>query len=198
MNLLLGVSGSVAAIKIVEIVHALNSKYSDMNITILATNNALHFLDLEALQQVSNVKFYSDRDEWQSWRSIGDTILHIELRNWADVLLIAPLSANTLAKLANGLCDNLLTSVVRAWNLSKPILIAPAMNTAMWENPLTEIHLSVLTASYPLTTIIPPMEKHLACGDFGTGALASVETILAHIGAIKGNTLADNVTLIGQ
>lgn len=63
---------------------------------------------------------------------MGDPVLHIELRRWADVLVLAPLSANTMAKVAHGLCDNLLTSVVRAWDYAKPMIVAPAMNTYMW------------------------------------------------------------------
>ncbi|EIE76929.1 hypothetical protein RO3G_01633 [Rhizopus delemar RA 99-880] len=65
----------------------------------------------------------------QSWEKISDPILHIELRNWADIMVIAPLDANTLGKIANGLCDNLLTCVLRAWNVTKPVVACPAMNT---------------------------------------------------------------------
>lgn len=68
----------------------------------------------------------------------------LELRKWADTLLIAPLDANSLAKIAHGLCDNLLTSLVRAWDFNKPLYFAPAMNTAMWENPLTYQHMKTL------------------------------------------------------
>jgi phosphopantothenoylcysteine decarboxylase len=66
------------------------------------------------------------------------------LRKWADSLLIAPLDANTLAKVANGFCDNLVSSLIRAWDQKKPLYFAPAMNTAMWDNPLTYQHLKVL------------------------------------------------------
>ena len=72
---------------------------------------------------------------------VGDPVAHIELRRWADALVIAPLSANTLAKAAAGMADGLLTCVLRAWDWNKPALLAPAMNTAMWESPLTEAHL---------------------------------------------------------
>ena len=64
-----------------------------------------------------------DEDDWRSWKAVGDEVLHIELRRWADVLVVAPLSANTLAKVACGLCDNLLTCVVRAWDWQKPLLV---------------------------------------------------------------------------
>jgi len=146
-------------------------------------------------QYDDSFKVISDKDEWKSYqnigggtRGLGDPILHIELRKWADVFVIAPLSANTLAKIANGLCDNLLTSIARAWEFNngsesdiicplKPILLAPAMNTAMWKHPLTKSHLNTL--SFLGYTIIPPTQKILACGDLGDGALASVEDIVS-------------------
>ncbi|KAL3160492.1 hypothetical protein ABBQ32_010803 [Trebouxia sp. C0010 RCD-2024] len=67
--------------------------------------------------------FQGDEEEWHQWQKKGDPVLHIELRKWADLLLVAPLSANTLAKMAQGLCDNCLTSVVRAWDFSKPLMV---------------------------------------------------------------------------
>ena len=67
-----------------------------------------------------------NEEEWRAWQAKGDPVQHIELRKWADVLVIAPLSANTLAKVAQGLCDNCLTSVVRAWDWSKPLLVSTA------------------------------------------------------------------------
>ena len=75
-----------------------------------------------------------------------DAVLHIELRKWADVFVIAPLDANTLAKLAVGLCDNCLTCVWRAWDLAKPVVLAPAMNTLMWQHPFTRRHLRAIAA----------------------------------------------------
>lgn len=74
----------------------------------------------------------TDKDEWESWKLKGDKVLHIELRKWAHIMLIAPLSANSLAKISNGLCDNLLMSIVRAWDFNKPFIVAPAMNTYMY------------------------------------------------------------------
>src|SRR6185295_16400642 len=75
---------------------------------------------------------------------MGQPVVHIELRRWADLFLIAPLDANTLAKLAAGLADNCLTCVWRAWDPARPIVLAPAMNTLMWEHPLTARHLRQL------------------------------------------------------
>ena len=80
---------------------------------------------------------YTDDDEWSAWRKKGDPVTHVELGKWADVLLVAPLSANTLSKFANGSCDNLLTCLFRAWDVSnrdKIVCMAPAMNTQMCTN----------------------------------------------------------------
>ncbi len=134
---------------------------------------------------------YSDKDEWDTWKQLRDPVLHIEvlfinhaiilkqikqLRKWADLLIIAPLTANTLAKIANGLCDNLLTCIVRAWDYNKPLLVAPAMNTYMWDNPFTLKHLKELESLSVI--VIPPVAKVLACGDNGLGALADVDTLV--------------------
>jgi phosphopantothenoylcysteine decarboxylase len=126
---------------------------------------------------LEHVEIFHDANEWQDYTVGTDTVLHIELRKWADVLVIAPLSANTLGKIANGLCDNLLTCVVRCWDPAKPMVLAPAMNTYMWENPFTARHLGVLK-EFPFMRIVPPVSKTLACKDTGVGALAEVEDIL--------------------
>lgn len=95
------------------------------------------------------------------------------------MILVAPLDANSLAKAANGLCDNLLTCVLRAWDFSKPAIVCPAMNTAMWQHPTTSRHLE-LVASFGYA-IVAPTEKTLMCGDVGVGAMADVESIVAHV-----------------
>lgn len=119
-----------------------------------------------------------DKNEWDAWNAMGDPVLHIQLRDWADLLLIAPLSANTLGKLAHGLCDNLVTSIVRAWDVKrKPVLLAPAMNTHMWEHPFTAQQLRMLQTDLHYA-VIPPVSKLLACGDRGQGGLAAIEDLV--------------------
>ncbi len=109
-------------------------------------------------------------------------------RNWASALVIAPLDANTLAKIANGICDNLATCIARAWPVGqKPMFIAPAMNTAMWEHPITETHLSTLRSWG--VKVINPVVKTLACGDKGVGAMASRVDIVQHITSVSVNKL---------
>ncbi|KAK7233058.1 phosphopantothenoylcysteine decarboxylase [Aureococcus anophagefferens] len=93
----------------------------------------------------SGIEVLSDADEWDAWQEIGDDVVHVELRKWADLLVVAPLSAKLrFAKLANGLCDDLLSCTARAWDFDKPFVVAPAMNTAMWSHPLTATHLADL------------------------------------------------------
>jgi phosphopantothenoylcysteine decarboxylase len=106
-----------------------------------------------------------------------DGVLHVELARAADILLIAPLSANTLAKLALGLCDNLVTLVARCWPVGvKPMLVAPAMNTNMWAHPVTRGHLETLEGWG--VRVMPPVVKLLACGDTGVGAMSPVDVMV--------------------
>ena len=181
-NLILGCTGSVASIKVTllldEICAFSSSKNARVNVRLIPTQHAVHFFDLPALKSshphlLEGV--FTDEDKWSSWRGRGDPVLHIELRKWADALLIAPLDANTLAKLAKGMCDNLLTCVVRAWDIKacregrKPVLFAPAMNTFMWDHPLTGEQIGILKGFG--FEEIPPIEKVLICGDKGAGAM---------------------------
>lgn len=175
-NIIVGVTGSVAAIKVVELAKSL---LPFAHVRIITTKQAEYFLgsQLEALQAL-NIKVYRDSDEWPALvglYNVGESILHIEMRRWADLLLVAPLDANTLAKISHGICDNLLTSTIRAWDWSKPIFMCPAMNTMMWNNKptLEQIHLLQSWGA----TIIDPVEKKLACNDIGMGAMAIVENI---------------------
>src|SRR5258707_495341 len=134
-NVLLGVTGSVAAIKTPELAASL--RRAGHAVKVVATQAALYFfdpLDLtpgRAERDPETVVLDADewraRDEGRRWRR-GEAVLHIELRRWADLLLIAPLDANTLAKLALGQCDNCLSCVWRAWEPARPVVLAPAMN----------------------------------------------------------------------
>lgn len=174
-KVILGVSGSVAAIKIVELAHLL-AAFAEVKI--VATKAAKHFIQEDELPAAVQ-PIHGDEEEWHAWQNKGDPVLHIDLRKWADLLVIAPLSANSLAKMAQGLCDNCLTSVVRAWDFTKPLLVAPAMNTFMWDSPFTSEHLSKLGKLG--VKVIPPVSKALACGDIGTGAMASPVDIAASV-----------------
>lgn len=163
-KIILGVTGSVAAIKTLE-VYTLLSEWAEVKL--VATQAAHHFL-----KTIPKIKLpiIDDKKEWQHWQKKGDAVLHIDLKKWADILVIAPLSANTLAKIDAGQCDNLLTNICRAWDFKKPIYLAPAMNTAMWEHPVTGKSIkNVKSWGYQ---VIKPISKILACGDEGIGAMA--------------------------
>jgi phosphopantothenoylcysteine decarboxylase len=176
-NILLGVTGSVAAIYTPELARELRQAGHDVKV--IATRAARYFFDAASIDGVIR-----DEDEWPGDRYVrGAPVLHIELRRWADLLLVAPLDANTLAKFALGLTDNCLTCVYRAWDRTKPIVLAPAMNTLMWEHPATDRHLKQVREDLgPKLTIAQPQVKKLACDDVGLGAMASREEILRAIG----------------
>ncbi|HEX4589040.1 MAG TPA: flavoprotein, partial [Gemmataceae bacterium] len=177
-NILLGVTGSVAAIRTPALFAALRAQ--GHQVRIVGTDAAMYFFDpaeLDPTHAGRNPAIVTvDADEWPGdhYRR-DDPVLHIELRRWADLFVIAPLDANTLAKLAAGLADNCLTCVWRAWDVTRPVILAPAMNTLMWEHPLTARHLRQLGGDNPNVRVVGPITKGLACGDVGVGAMAEVD-----------------------
>jgi phosphopantothenoylcysteine decarboxylase len=200
-HILLAASGSVATIKIPLIAQALSS-HPQVSIRVVLTESAEQFLQgqsteqppLSSLIELPNVDgIYHDPDEWSKPWVRGDKILHIELRRWAHVLIVAPLSANTLAKMVNGMSDGLLLNVIRAWDTTgmidmrkKRIFVAPAMNTAMWRHPITKKQVRVLEEEWGekddgWITVLRPTEKELACGDTGDGAMMDWRIIVGHL-----------------
>ena len=179
MKVLLGITGSVATELTPKMAKKLIEKGHEVKV--VYTEKALQFLDESYIrlwdEREEDVKGDSDEFYTEVRYSKDDPILHIELRDWADVLLICPASANTIAKMANGICDNLLTSVFRAWDFSKPVYVAGAMNTKMWTHPVTESHLETLKKWN--VNIIYPTVKKLACGEYGVGGLANLDDIIA-------------------
>lgn len=201
----------MAAIKVPDLYDAFTA--AGHAVKVLATQAATYFFETARVGPASHYALgrnkdvaILDEDEWPGHvdgrrYERGDRVLHIELRNWADVLVIAPLDANTLAKLAVGLSDNCLTCVWRAWNPAKPVVLAPAMNAQMWHHPFTRKHLRAVGADFGAThvpghldgepliaqindrakgiKIVGPVEKELACGDVGIGAMAEVADIVS-------------------
>ncbi|KAH8730157.1 flavoprotein [Phaeosphaeriaceae sp. PMI808] len=220
IHILLCASGSVATIKIPNMIKSLG-KHKNVRIRLIFTTAAANFLqgqsaeqpsiaDMEALPNVDGI--YFDADEWAEPWVRGNKILHIELRRWADIMIIAPLSANELAKITQGWSDNLLLSVVRAWDTTglidpvreipgvtwpdkevaegvtrkKKILVAPSMNTAMWFQPITGKQIRILDEEWGAKNggwfeVLQPMEKELACGDVGGGAMKDWKDIVGVI-----------------
>lgn len=169
---LVGVTGSVAALKVKELVSSLKELGE---VEIVATTAGKYFLDRNPVDLPSK-NIHRDSDEWPENYHLRDEILHIQLRRRASCLILAPLDANTLAKMANGICDNLLTSVIRAWDWTRPVILCPAMNTLMWENNPTEKQITMMRDQG--ATIVGPVEKRLACDDIGMGAMAPIEDIV--------------------
>lgn len=173
MKILLGITSSIAAYRMPNLVSTLRKENHE--IICIITGMAKAFVAPQALAVMSRNHCYTDADEWQN----TERVFHIELAKWCDIMVVVPLSANTLAKIANGLCDNLLTSTVRALN-KKPLLLAPAMNTAMWENPITAVQLKQISSWYQ-AHVISPVTKQLADGDTGIGGLAGDAAIIKAI-----------------
>ncbi|KTW26715.1 hypothetical protein T552_02721 [Pneumocystis carinii B80] len=178
-HILIGVTGSIAAIKLPIIIQGL-LKYKNVEIQIVYTSSANQFFDLQEIKKY-NIPTWTDGDEWELWKKYGDPILHIQLRRWAHLLLLIPLSANSLSKIANGICDNLLLSILRAWSPNLTIFAAPSMNTLMWQHPLTQKHIQFIQQILPHIQFINPIEKTLACGDTGMGAMAEPTEIINRV-----------------
>jgi phosphopantothenoylcysteine decarboxylase len=178
MKILLGMTGSVAMTIAPKIVAAMK-EIGD--VSVVTTETAERFYPYE----FDGVKGYGDRDEWKNnfglgpeWNK-GDPVLHVDLAQEFDVLVIAPATMNTIAKMANGITDNLLSCVFAAWGKEKPVIIAPAMNTNMWNSRANQFNLKDLL--YAGVRVVHPVEKMLACGVVGMGAMADIKDIVKEV-----------------
>ncbi|KAL7534725.1 hypothetical protein ACHAWF_004934 [Thalassiosira exigua] len=169
-----------------------------------------------------DVSIHRAEEEWAAYNGLSDPVLHIDLRNWADACVVAPLSAHTLAKFAHGSCDDLLSCVVRAWDFGqrrtaegrfgrrgKPLILAPAMNTVMWDHPLTRAQLEAVRGfsqgakaedeaasrgggeakgGTDVVVVVEPAVKKLACGEVGAGALADLDVIVDEVKKCLGRS----------
>ena len=170
-NILIGVTGGIAAYKVVEVASLL--KKSGANVKIMMTKHATEFVSPRTFQEITNnavsVEMFGDAANFH--------VAHIGLANFADLILIAPATANFLAKMAHGIADDLLTTTILAFD--GKILVAPSMNTKMYENPATQANLSVLKARG--VQILEPNTGILACGTVGKGRLPEPTEICAQI-----------------
>ena len=214
-HLLLACTGSVATIKLPLILRALAPFSHTLSVRLIVTPSARSFLAGQSPEQPTLSSLltthralvaglHADADEWAVPWTRGAPILHIELRRWADLLAIAPLSANALAKTVSGMCEDLLGCVLRAWDVEgrgwrgrrKRVVVAPAMNSAMWQHPVTARQVRVLEEEWGVgagdggeakgwVEVLRPAEKELACGDVGVGAMREwsevVEVIKARL-----------------
>ena len=177
-RLLLGVTGGIAAYRAADLTSA--AVKAGFQVRVVMTPSAIEFvapLTFEALSMhpVMVNTFHTG----PSADGVG-SVDHVNWAKWADVAMIAPLTASTLGKLACGIADNALTTTWLALPSDVPQLLAPAMNTQMWDHPIVQRNLAWLVESGRFQ-IVPPVHKRLACGDVGVGGLATTADMLAAI-----------------
>ena len=172
MNILLGVTGGIAAYKAADLCSALIKHGHDVRVVM--TKNALNFVGPSTFEGLTGNPPMTS--------TFGDAMAHITWAKWADVAVVAPLTANSMAKLAMGLADDALTTVFLAIPQTTPILLAPAMNTEMWNHPTTQRNRRWL-GDLNRYQFADPIDKRLACGDTGVGGLQEVDDLVS---AIRG------------
>lgn len=162
-TVLIGISGGIAAYKICELIRMY--KRANAEVLVVCTPNALNFVTKLTLENLSKNPVAVEEFNVEKFNPE-----HISYADKADIMVIAPATANTISKIATGVCDNLLTSIACAF--TKPMIIAPAMNCNMWENPIIQQNLSKLNVE-----ILEPESGYLACGYEGKGRLCSLDKI---------------------
>ncbi len=175
-KIILGLTGGVACYKAAELTRALTK--AGASVQVVMTAGALHFITPITMQALSGHPVFTD--QWDA--RINNNMAHIDLTRNADLLLIAPCSADFLSKLANGCCDDLLSTLCLARPASLPLLVAPAMNVEMWSNPATQRNITQLRADN--LRVLGPTVGDQACGETGLGRMLEaaelLEEVLAH------------------
>ncbi|MBO7509743.1 MAG: bifunctional phosphopantothenoylcysteine decarboxylase/phosphopantothenate--cysteine ligase CoaBC [Bacteroidales bacterium] len=170
-TIILGVTGSIAAYKTACLASMLVKQHAEVHV--IMTRNATQFVHPITFETLTGHKCISDTFD----RNFEFEVKHVSLAQKADLILIAPCTANVIGKIASGICDDMLTTTVFA--TKAPVLLAPAMNTAMWENPILQDNLKKLSAyGYG---IIQPAAGRLACGDVGNGKMPEPEVLMQSI-----------------
>ena len=183
-HILIGITGGIAAYKIPELIRLLRKEGAEVRVT--ATAHALEFVTPLTLQTVSDNKVYTDMFSLHN----EHTTEHISLPEWADLMIVAPCTANTLGKLANGIADDALSTAFIA--TKKPVLIVPAMNCNMYGHPATQHNLQTLR-TWEHIHILDCAEGDLACGTQGKGRMQEVAAILN-----AADSILEEKTLLGK
>lgn len=170
-HIVLGVTGSIAAYKIASLASMLKKKHAD--VTVIMTKNATNFINPITFESLTGNKCLVDTFD----RNFQYSVEHVALAKLADVVMVAPASANVLAKAAHGLADDMLTTTLLACECPK--IFAPAMNTRMYRNPIVQDNMKILQ-SYGME-VITPATGYLACGDTGEGKMPEPELLLEYI-----------------
>jgi phosphopantothenoylcysteine decarboxylase/phosphopantothenate--cysteine ligase len=175
VKVLLGVSGGIAAFKAADLASKLTQ--ADATVKTVMTESALQMVGAKSFEAVTGQQIYTNMWLTTEEYEIG----HISLADWADVAVVAPATANIIGKMANGICDDLLSTVLCArWN--KSLLFAPAMNDKMWTNPAVRKNVKTLRSIG--VEIIGPQTGRLACGTEGIGRMAEPQDIIRAIAKI--------------
>lgn len=169
-HIVVGISGGIAAYKIPQLIRLLRSAGAEVKVT--TTKNALEFVTELTLQTLSGNRVYTDVFAPTNDHSTE----HISLPDWADLMIVAPATANVIGKMANGIADDALTTTFLA--MQKPVVVAPAMNNKMYAHPALQRNLSIL-GSFGHVTVMPCADGFLACGTTGTGRMQEPEVIFA-------------------
>lgn len=184
-KIVLGITGGIAAYKTVDLASKLKKQGAD--VYAVCTDNALEFVSALSLQvmtqnRVFNKQYISSVENADAFAydkaSASSDIKHISLADEADLILIAPCTANTISKLASGLSDNLLLDICLA--TKAPVMVAPAMNTNMWQHPIIKKNISILKEELSYEFIEPGFGE-LACGHVGEGRLEDVDLITQQV-----------------
>ena len=170
-TILLGVTGSIAAYKIANLASALMKLHAEVHV--IMTKNATNFINPITFETLTGRKCLVDTFD----RNFEFSVEHVSIAKKADVVLVAPASANVIAKMAHGLADDMLTTTVLACTCKK--IISPAMNTRMYENPITQDNMKICE-KYGME-VIKPASGYLACGDTGAGKMPEPEVLLQYI-----------------
>ena len=169
-HILVGISGGIAAYKIPELIRSLIKEGAEVRVVV--TQNALEFVTELTLQTLSGSRVYSN-----VFAAINEhSTEHISLPDWADLMVVAPTTANVIGKMAAGIADDALTTTLCSCAARKPIIIVPAMNDKMWENPATQQAIRTLQ-SWPNISVLEPSEGPLACGTSGKGRMPEIAII---------------------
>lgn len=169
-KIVVGVCGSIAAYKSAEIIRELKKKKWDVQVVL--TKEAAYFITPLTLSVLSGRPVYTEMFEIDNFKED-----HISLSEFADIILVAPATANIIGKVASGICDDLLTCVIFAFK--GPVVLAPAMNENMWRNPIVQDNVEKLKKSGYY--IIPPEKGFLASGKEGIGRLAEISKIISFV-----------------
>ncbi len=169
-HILVGISGGIAAYKIPELIRSLTKAGAEVRVT--TTKHALEFVTELTLQTVSGSRVYSD-----VFAAINEHATeHISLPDWCDAMIVAPATANVVCKMAAGIADDALTTTICSCAARKPIVVAPAMNDKMWENPAIQHAVNTLR-TWEKVQILEPEEGILACGTSGKGRMPQIEVL---------------------